>query len=70
MTDEDAAKLCALALALLTAGEGINRRSGQFLGQLVGEPYPLSPKQYAWLGKLAERAGMSDQFAGLENVEQ
>ena len=59
-------KLRALALALLNKGEGINRRSGQFLGQLVGEPYALSPKQRDWLGKLSERAGFSDQFAGID----
>ncbi len=63
-------KLQTLALALLNKGEGINRRSGQFLGQLVGEPYPLSPKQYGWLGKLSERAGMSDQFGELNYVEK
>lgn len=66
---DEQAKLRALALALLNKGEGINRRSGQFLGQLVGEPYPLSPKQYDWLGKLSERAGMSEQFAGFDYVE-
>lgn len=63
MTEQE--KLRALALALLNQGEGLNRRSGQFLGQLVAEPYPLSPKQWDWLSKLAERGGMSEQFGGI-----
>lgn len=54
--------LRALALALLNDGQTINRRSGQFLGQLVGEPSPLTEKQQAWLSKLAERAGMADRM--------
>ena len=68
MTEQ--AKFRALALALLGKGDGINRRSGQFLGQLCApDHYPLTPKQYDWLGKLAERGGMSDQFEGIANVE-
>lgn len=60
---DEETKLRALALALLNNGDGINRRSGQFLGQLCApDHYPLTPKQSDWLGKLAERAGMSDQF--------
>lgn len=60
------AKFRALALALLTLGEGINRRSGSFLGQLCApDHYPLTPKQLDWLGKLADRGGMSDQFDGI-----
>lgn len=64
------AKLRALALALLANGEGINRRSGQFLGQLCApDHYPLTPKQYDWLGKLADKGGMSEKFQGIACVE-
>lgn len=68
MTDQ--AKFRALALALLANGEGINRRSGQFLGQLCApDHYPLTPKQFDWLGKLAERGGMADEFSGIDHAE-
>lgn len=49
----------ALALALLTSGEGISRRGGSFLGQLVVDDGPLTPKQFDWLRSLAERADLS-----------
>ena len=61
-------KLQSLALAILAHGEGLNRRSGQFLGQLVGDPYPLTEKQHAWLAKLAERAGMTEHMEGISHV--
>jgi len=48
----------AKALAILNNGEGLNRRSGQFLGQIACDPFPLSPKQADWFGKLAEKAGV------------
>lgn len=68
MTEQ--AKLRALALALLANGEGITVRSGSFLGQLVApDHYPLTPKQHSWLGKLAEKGGMSDQFEGITCAE-
>lgn len=66
----EAAKLRALALALLIKGEGIGRRSGGFIGQLCApDHYPLTPKQHEWLGKLAERAGLSEQFAEIDHVQ-
>jgi hypothetical protein len=48
------------ALAALNHGVGLNRRSGQFLGQIVGDQdnTPLSPKQRAWALKILERAGL------------
>ncbi|MBY8335885.1 hypothetical protein KYN89_02370 [Alteriqipengyuania sp. NZ-12B] len=67
---DDMERLRALALGLLVKGEGINRRSGSFLGQLVGEPCPLSVKQYDWLEKIAQRAGMTDEFERVGDVAQ
>lgn len=49
----------ALALALLNKSEGLNRRSGQFLGQVAVCAEPLSEKQFDWLEGLAKRAGLS-----------
>lgn len=40
------------ALAVLTHGENVNRKSGQFCGQLAVDPTPLSDKQRNWLTKL------------------
>ena len=36
----------------------LNRRSGQFLGQIAVEDFALSDKQADWLAKLLERAGL------------
>lgn len=52
----------ALALALLNKGEGLNRRSGQFLGQVAVCLEPLSEKQFDWLQGLAKRAGLSEMM--------
>ena len=68
MTEQ--AKLRALALALLNSGQANTRKSGQFLGGLVGEPSPLSPKQFEWLQILSDRGGMSEQFAGIDYVAE
>lgn len=48
----------AMALAILTKGERLTRRSGSFLGQLVADPTPMSPAQVDWFHQLAERAGV------------
>lgn len=66
MTEQD--KLRSLALALLNGGVGITRRSGQFLGQLVGEPSTLSAKQFEWLSALAERGGLADRLGEIPHV--
>lgn len=49
----------ALALAILNKGEGLTRKSGQFLGQLCADGFPLTDKQHDWLVKLTERAGIA-----------
>lgn len=52
----------AAAFALLEArmkGElRLNRRSGSFLGQCIGEPSHLSEKQKDWIIGLLEKAGL------------
>jgi hypothetical protein len=50
----------ALALAILTTGEGLSRQAGSFLGQVVTDSTPLTEKQQSWFGKLAERAGLPE----------
>lgn len=68
MTEQ--AKLRALALTLLANGEGITTRSGSFLGQLCApDHYPLTPKQYDWLGKLAEKGGLFSDFVEIDCAE-
>lgn len=47
-----------LALAILTHGERLTRKSGSFLGQLVVDPTPMTSKQVDWFEQLAERAGL------------
>lgn len=51
--------LRALALALLTNSEHISRKGGSFLGQIVVDDTPLTPKQFDWLRSLAERANLT-----------
>lgn len=46
-----------LALHILEHGDRLTRKAGQFLGQCVVDPLPLSDKQEDWLLALAERAG-------------
>ena len=46
------------ALALLTSTQLFSRKAGQFLGQLVVDPTPMSEAQANWLAKLLERASL------------
>ena len=46
------------ALALLTYTQPLSRKAGQFLGQLVVDPTPMSEAQTSWLAKLLQRAGL------------
>lgn len=48
----------AAALALLNGNHRLSRRAGQFLGQLVVDPSPMSEAQADWLTKLLDRAGL------------
>ena len=52
----------AAAFALFEArmkGEiKLNRRSGSFLGQCIGEPSDLSEKQREWVVGLLDKAGL------------
>ena len=49
----------ALALAILTKGERLTRKSGSFLGQLIVDPTPMTTAQQDWFSVLVERAGIS-----------
>ena len=46
------------ALALLNGNHLRSRKAGQFLGQLVVDPSPMSEAQAEWLAKLLTRAGL------------
>lgn len=46
------------ALALLARNHRLNRKAGQFLGQIAVDPSPLSERQADWLAKLLERTGL------------
>jgi len=46
------------ALALLNGDHPLNRKAGQFLGQLAVDSTPLSVAQANWLAKLLQRAGL------------
>ena len=46
------------ALALLTNTQPLNRKAGQFLGQLIVDPKQMSEAQASWLSKLLERADL------------
>lgn len=52
----------AAAFALLEARMKVelrlNRRSGSFLGQCIGEPSDLSEKQKSWIIGLLDKAGL------------
>lgn len=46
----------AAALALLNGNYRITRAAGQFLGQCVVDPSPLSEKQAVWMAQLLSGA--------------
>lgn len=48
----------AAALAVLNSNNRLSRKAGQFLGQLVADPSPLSEAQLAWLATLLDKAGL------------
>lgn len=48
----------AAALALLNGTSRLSRKAGQFLGQLVVDPSPMTGPQAEWLAKLLDRAGL------------
>ena len=54
------------ALALLNGHHRLSRKAGQFLGQLVVDPSPMSDAQADWLAKLLERAGLPPLAEGGE----
>ena len=55
----NAEKRRAVALGILNQEQGkLTRKSGSFLGQIVADAQPLTPKQADWFLKLAERAGI------------
>ncbi|MEP2735353.1 MAG: hypothetical protein ABJP34_03565 [Erythrobacter sp.] len=55
MTDEPFSNHRDAALALLNGGYRLTRKAGQFLGQIVVDPSPLSEAQEEWLAKLLAR---------------
>lgn len=69
MTNLQKQRLRELALDLLAQSEGLSRNGGSFLGQIVAEPGALSDKQSNWLATLADRAGLSAQFAEIDHAE-
>jgi hypothetical protein len=58
MTDRCFSSCTEAALALLNSGTRLSRKAGQFLGQIVADPTPMSEAQVGWLSKLLERAGL------------
>ena len=64
MTERAFADHRAAALCLLNGDQRLSRKAGQFLGQLVVDPSPLSEAQTAWLAKLLERNGLPQVSEG------
>lgn len=52
------------ALALLNGTIRQSRKAGQFLGQLVVDPSPMTDAQANWLAKLLDRAGLPPMAEG------
>jgi hypothetical protein len=46
------------ALVLLNGDHRLTRKAGQFLGQLVVDPSPLTEAQASWLAKLLAKHGL------------
>lgn len=64
MTDRPFPNHRAAALALLNGTSRMSRKAGQFLGQLVVDPSPMTEPQAGWLAKLLERAGLPPMAEG------
>ena len=54
------------ALALLNGNHRINRKAGQFLGQLAVDSSTMTEAQANWLAKLLNRAGLPSLAEGGE----
>ncbi len=46
------------ALAALQSGTRMSRKAGSFLGQLVVDDTPMTPKQADWLATILDRADL------------
>lgn len=66
MTERPFSDHRAAALALLNGNHRLNRKAGQFLGQLAVDPTPMSEAQADWLAKLLERHGLPSLSEGGE----
>lgn len=64
MTDAPFANHRDAALALLNCHSRLTKKAGQFLGQLVADPAPLSKKQSEWLEKLLVQAALPPMAKG------
>lgn len=53
----------AIALRILTSAIPLSRKAGSFLGQIVVDDTPLTPKQAAWFEQLAAKAGIEWEAA-------
>ena len=58
MTDRPFSNHRQAALTLLNDDTRLSRKAGQFLGQLVVDPMPMSGAQSNWLAKLLDRNGL------------
>lgn len=53
------------ALAILNSGGRQTRKAGQFLGQLVFDPTPMTPSQSEWLAKMLKRGDLPPFVGGI-----
>lgn len=58
-------RISDLAMQLLQAhrsgGAKLSRKAGNFLGECVVDPHPLTDRQADWLNSLLERAALADR---------
>jgi hypothetical protein len=64
MTEQTFKDHRSAALALLNGQYRLTRKAGQFLGQIVADPSPMSEAQADWLSKLLEKNSLPPLATG------
>ena len=64
MTDSPFPNHRSAALALLSSGNALSRKAGQFLGQIAVDSSELSEAQAGWLCKLLKKASLPPLATG------